>query len=479
MTDSALQQKVAELAEELGVTGISVGVLADGEEHYAFHGVTSVENPLTVDEKTLFQFGSTGKTFTATAIMRLVDQGKVDLDAPVRTYVPELKLKDEDVAARVTVLQLLNHTAGWEGDMMDNTGDGDDALEKYVARMERLEQVAPLGDGVSYNNASLSLAGRVIEKVTGQTFEQAVRELLLDPLGLDQTFFFPNEIMTRRFAVGHNVHEDGSVTVARPWALPRGGAPAGGLSATARDQIAWAKFHLGDGTAPDGTRLLSRKLLDKMKEPTVDMRGSALGDYVGISWLMRDVDGVRLVGHGGTMNGQYSEFVTVPERGFAFISMTNSGPNGSQLNNLLEKWALEHYLGVVDAEPEQLALGDEALMHYVGRFETIAATCDITADSGRLLAKVEIKPAMAAVLRESGEEVEDQPPIALALLAGEGDQYVVPDGPAKGMRGYFRRAADGTVDAVHLGGRLATRVTDVPVPAAPADDPTAENMVSA
>jgi CubicO group peptidase (beta-lactamase class C family) len=278
MTDSALQQKVAELAEELGVTGISVGVLADGEEHYAFHGVTSVENPLTVDEKTLFQFGSTGKTFTATAIMRLVDQGKVDLDAPVRTYVPELKLKDEDVAARVTVLQLLNHTAGWEGDMMDNTGDGDDALEKYVARMERLEQVAPLGDGVSYNNASLSLAGRVIEKVTGQTFEQAVRELLLDPLGLDQTFFFPNEIMTRRFAVGHNVHEDGSVTVARPWALPRGGAPAGGLSATARDQIAWAKFHLGDGTAPDGTRLLSRKLLDKMKEPTVDMRGSALGD---------------------------------------------------------------------------------------------------------------------------------------------------------------------------------------------------------
>jgi hypothetical protein len=86
---------------------------------------------------------------------------------------------------------------------------------------------------------------------------------------------------------------------------------------------------------------------------------------------------------------------------------------------------------------------------------------------------------MAAVLRESGEEVEDQPPVPLALLAGEGDQYVVPDGPAKGMRGYFRRAADGSIDAVHLGGRLATRVADVPAPASPSDDSTAETMVSA
>ncbi|MFL5846146.1 MAG: serine hydrolase, partial [Solirubrobacteraceae bacterium] len=88
-----------------------------------------------------------------------------------------------------------------------------------------------------------------------------------------------------------------------------------------------------------------------MQEPTADMRGSALGDYVGISWLLRDVDGVRLVGHGGTTNGQYSEFFTVPERGFALISMTNCGPNGSQLNNLLEKWAFEHYLGITDVEP--------------------------------------------------------------------------------------------------------------------------------
>jgi hypothetical protein len=307
------------------------------------------------------------------------------------------------------------------------------------------------------------VAGHIIAKVCGTTYEQAIRDLLLDPLGLDHTFFFPNEIMTRRFAVGHQRHDDGRVTISRPWAMPRGNAPAGGMSANARDQIAWARFHLGDGTAADGTRLLSAELLERMKQPTFEMPGSAIGDAVGISWLLRDVQGVRVVGHGGTTNGQYSEFFTVPERGFALISMTNCGPNGSQLNNLLEKWAFEHYLGIADVEPEQLELGDEALAQYVGRFETIAAICDITAQAGRLLAKVEIKPQMLAVLREQGEEQpEEQPPLPLALLAGPGDKYVIPDGPAKGMRGYFTRDASGSVDGVHVGGRLATKVATVP-----------------
>src|SRR5881398_2227372 len=88
-----LQEALSAFAEELEVPGAIAGVLIDGVEHRAHHGVTSVENPLPVDDTTLFQFGSTGKTFTATAMLRLVEQGKVDLDAPVRSYVPELKLR--------------------------------------------------------------------------------------------------------------------------------------------------------------------------------------------------------------------------------------------------------------------------------------------------------------------------------------------------------------------------------------------------
>ncbi|MEY2478134.1 MAG: hypothetical protein QOG87_3449 [Actinomycetota bacterium] len=457
MDEKQLQAQVSEVADELEVPGVSVGVYHAGQEHYAFHGVTSVENPLPVDAHTIFQFGSTGKTFTATAIMRLVDQGKVDLDAAARTYLPELKLKDPTVTERVTVLQLLNHTAGWSGDILTNTGEGDDAVAKYVALLADAEQVSPLGSTVSYNNAALSVAGRIIEKITGQTYEAALRELLCEPLGMDNTWFFRDDIMSRRFAMGHSQQPDGTIKVARPWGMTRGNAPAGGISANAADQVKWIRFHLGDGTAADGTPVLSEKLLRQMQEPTVDMPGSALGDHVGVSWLLRDVDGVRIVAHGGTMIGQHSDFVMVPERDFGIALLTNCGPNGPQLNERVRRWALEAYAGVIERDPEPVAMGDDVLAQYTGRFETVAAIADITAHGGRLMVQVEIKPEMAAQLHEMGEEVPDQPPIPLGLLAGDGDRYIVPDGPAKGMKGYFVRDESGTVAGVHLGGRLATR----------------------
>lgn len=460
MDQGSLQGWLDETADALQVPGVAVGLYHEGTEQYAFHGVTSVENPLSVDEATIFQYGSTNKTFTATAIMRLVEEGRVDLDAPVRTYVPELRLRDEDVARRVTVLQLLNHTAGWSGDAFEDCGQGDDALERFVERMADLEQVTPLGATVSYNNASLNLAGRLIEKVTGSVYETAMKELVHEPLGLEHTFFFPNDVMTRRFAVGHRQDPDGAIEVARPWALDRSASPAGGfgVSATAGDQMAWARFHLGDGRAPDGTRLLSPELLEHMKQSTAEMPGSALGDAVGISWLLRDVDGVRLVAHGGTTNGQHSTFVMVPERDFALISLTNCGPNGPELNDQLRKWALETCLGVVERDPEPVAAPDDVLAEYTGTYETVAATADIAADDGGLVLTVDMKPETRARLHEEGEEVPDQPPFRLGLLPGEGDRYIVTDGPAKGMKGYFVRGDDGAVEAVHVGGRLATRV---------------------
>lgn len=457
--EEQLQKQLNESAEALDVPGVAVGVYHAGTEQHAFFGVTSVENPLPVDETTLFQFGSTGKTYTATAMMRLVERGLVDLDAPVRRYIPEFRVKDEETSRAVTILHLFNHTAGWEGDLFTDTGDGDDALARYVEKMADLTQASPLGTTVSYNNASLSVAGRIIEILNGKTYEASIKELVLEPLGMTNTFFFPNDIMTRRFAAGHNQAPDGKITVARPWTMARSGNPMGGASATSADQIAWARFHLGDGRAADGTRVLSEELMRRMKEPTAEMKGSALGDHVGISWLMRDVDGVRIVGHGGDTIGQHSEFVMVPERDFAISVMTNCGPNGSQLKEELVKWALEAYAGVIDRDPEALELSAAELDAYTGRYETIAVWVDLTVEAGHLLVKADIKPETKKQLMEEGVEEPDQPPIPIGLLPGPGDRYIVIDGPAKGMKGYFARDERGQVTAVHVGGRLATRTS--------------------
>lgn len=463
LVSNELEDKLNGLAAELGVTGVAAGVLVDGQERYAFSGVTSVENPLPVDEGTLFQVGSTTKTFTATALMRLVEQGLVDLDARVHSYVPEFRTKQPEVGERVTVLHLLNHTAGWDGDLFADTGNGDDSLARYVELMANLDQVTPLGGPASYNNASLSLAGRVIEKVSGATYEQALRDLLLTPLGLENSWFFPADVMTRRFAVGHTCHKDGRVTVNRPWAVPRNAAPAGGLSASAADQLAWARFHLGDGTAPDGARLLSQALLCRMQEPTVEMGGSAHGQYVGLSWMLRDIGGTRLVSHDGGTSGQYSSLTMVPERGFALISMTNSGPTGSWLNHELTEWALQHYLELEEVRAEPLAAGDDELDGFAGEYQTIAFIVTVAVKQGRLMVAMRQKAWVAEFL---GEQEDGEMRIPVAFVAGERDPFVIAEGPAMGMPGgYFTRDARGAVDGIHLSGRLATRTERTAEPA--------------
>jgi CubicO group peptidase (beta-lactamase class C family) len=443
----SLQEKLTALANELAVPGAVVGIVHGGQVEIAVHGVTNVDHPLEVDEQTLFQFGSTGKTLTATALMVLAEQGKIDLEATVRTYVPELKLKDESVAEKVTVLQLLNHTAGWSGDVIPETGDGDDAVAKAVALMANLDQVSPLGAGVSYNNASLSLAGHVIANVTGSTYEQAVRDLVLTPLGLTHTFGSAKEVMTFRFASGHQRSAEGVVEVVRPWSLPRSGTPAGGWTATIGDQVLWAQFHLGQ----IGEDVLSPAARLQMQTPTAEMPGSALGDAVGISWLLSEYGGATMVSHGGTTIGQHSDFAMVPERDFAFICMTNCGPTGAELYGALRTWALESYLGLTEAEPE-LAV-DPDLTPYEGLFTSAVADLQMTARNGLLTAGITITDL--TLMAEGDDPV--QAPIDLALLAGSDDRYVVPTGEGKGMRGFFTRDDAGQVNGINLSGRHMTK----------------------
>src|SRR3954453_11018629 len=138
--------------EVVGIPGCAIGVLDGGDENLRGLGVTSVEHALEVDGDTLFQTGSITKTFTGTVAMRLVEEGRLELDAPVRTYVPELRLQDEDVAARVTMRHLLTHTGGWVGDYFDDTGRGDDALALMCQRLAGVRQEAPLSGLWGENN---------------------------------------------------------------------------------------------------------------------------------------------------------------------------------------------------------------------------------------------------------------------------------------------------------------------------------------
>lgn len=441
-----LAQRVDELMNEHKVPGVAVGLIVDGQEHVITRGVTSVENPLPVTDATLFQIGSTTKTITATALVRLEEQGRVDLDEPVRRYVPELKLQDPAALERVRVGDLLTHTAGWAGDHFDDTGDGDDALARYVETMAGLPQLTPPGTIWSYNNAAFCLAGRVIEAVTGTTYEAATRDLVLKPLGMEQSFFFAREVMLRRFAVGHVVMGEDQVVVAHPWPVPRSSNPAGGLASSVRDQLRYARFHMGDGRSEDGQQVLRPESLRRMQEPVVPAAGD---DMMGLGWMMNDAGGLRFVRHGGATNGQMSVFWMVPGRNFALTVLTNADRGGA-LGEAVSAWVQERFLGVASTDPEPQAMSAEQLAPYTGRYVEPATgqAWDLAAHGGGLLLR--LHPGDLGAVSETPPP--PPPPMPAAFYAP--DRLVITDGLYKGIRGEFLRDEQGRIAWFRLGARI-------------------------
>lgn len=442
-----LQSELTQAARELEVPGVAAGIDLGGERTLATVGVTSIDHGLPVDETTLFQIGSTAKTFTATAVMVLVDQGHVDLDSPVRHYLPELRLHDDRTAATLTVGQLLNHTAGWDGgDAWTDTGEGDHAVERAVALLADLPQQFPAGSGASYNNAAFVLAGRVIEMVTGETYERALARLVLAPLGLAHTLTSLNKIMTRSFAVGHTAPgSPGRVEVCTPWSDPRGYLPAGArLASSLNDQLTWARFQLGDGRTPDGTRLLAEPSLRAMHEPSTPHELMP-GVRIGLGWLLRTIDGIRLIEHHGDVSGQHSSITIIPERDCVIVVLTNATPNGRELAERVVGEFLEDRLGLVEPQPETLQLGPQELTRYTGTYRTDGIELRVVVSGSGLIIHGTIADDDAP-----GETLE----FPVGLL--DDVRYLIVDGPFAGMRGEFVREGDAIVAARHVG-RLVPR----------------------
>lgn len=450
LQDAELDQVVAAECERLSVPGCAVGVVVGPRSYASFHGVTDVDHPRPVDADTLFMIGSTTKTFTATALMTLVQEGRLSLDDPVVDHLPELALQDEQARQQVTVGQLLDHSAGWRGDLEVETGWGDDALARAATQVApTMPQLFAPGSMVSYNNLSLVLAGRLIERLTGQGYEAAVRARLLEPLGMDATFFFPWEVATRPMATGH-VAKDGATRPAYVWPMTRGMNPAGGAISSLRDQLAYARFHL-DGTAV-GAAPLTDELRLQMQQPRVPLPSVLSG--VGASWLLRDRGGLRMVTHGGNCSNLYvSGFSLAPDAGLAVTAMGSSRGGGAVAAAVTE-WAVQHHLGLPAVPaPEPLPLTPELAADYVGRYDAGQWDLDVTAVDGRLFVQMQLTD----VPPDTPEDVLAafrSPPSEVVLVAPD---VVAPAASPADSAGDFVRGSDGRVEWLRYGLRLARR----------------------
>ena len=432
-----LRVAVEDALEETGTPGAAVGLLHEDEENAAGFGVTSVENPLEVTPETLFQIGSITKTYTATMAMVLVEKGGLDLDAPVRRYVPELRLADRDVAERVTMRHLLTHTAGWVGDWFADHGGGEDALARMVGDLERLPQLTRLGEVWSYNNAGFYLAGRVLEVVTGASWERALDDLLLEPLGLADTLVFAEDVMTRRFAVGHHIADDGPPTVARPWAIGRAHHAAGGIASSVRDLLRYARFQLSDGEG-----IVTRATLDEMQRP--HLPAAPIFGAVGLAWAVDDSAGLRLVHHGGGTNGQVSLLALAPATGTVLAVLTNH-QRGPEI--------VKAALGVVvealgGGLPDRIAIVLDPA-EYLGTYRSPLVDVELVVADGELQL---VSRSRGGFPTPESPPMPDPPPVPAAFY--ERDRLFVPDGPAKGTEAEFLRGPDGRIAWLRIGGRV-------------------------
>jgi CubicO group peptidase (beta-lactamase class C family) len=187
----------------------------------------------------------------------------------VRCYVPEFTLAQAATAHRVTVMNLANHTAGPPTRLGVDTGEGDDALSRYVTAMASTELIAAPGERPSYSQMGYNLLGLIIERALEVPFGQAILSTVLRPLRLHHSAYFLNDVITKRFAVGHNATDDGAYRVVAQWKDSRANNPGGGLACSAADLLRWSRFHLGDRQLSGSAEVLSSVAISKMQSPKV------------------------------------------------------------------------------------------------------------------------------------------------------------------------------------------------------------------
>ena len=379
------------LMTEYHTPGVGLGVTHRGRTAVAGLGVTNIDNPVPVDGDTLFQIGSVTKTVTGTAMMALIERGEVELDAPVRRYLPDFAVADPDVSEQVTVHHLMTHSCGWEGDVFEETGWGDDALAAVVAKLRDLPQATRFGTMWSYNNAAFYVLGRIIEVVHGQPYDRAMRQLLLEPLGMDDACWFAHDVILRRHAVGHAIGPHG-LQVARPWAMPRSTLPAGSLVASARDMMRFARLHLRTRDTPSA--LLAQTTLDLMHAPGLPdgTAGDETGIRLALTWFIDDRSGRRVLTHGGGANGQPADLYLIPSEEFGLVVLTNCQNNDHLVADRLVRWAQEHYFGMRRPAAEPVApeqFGD--LSDVEGVYEGHQIRFEVRRDGDSLKLGIEAK----------------------------------------------------------------------------------------
>jgi CubicO group peptidase (beta-lactamase class C family) len=419
-TASELRDLCARTIERLEIGGAQIAVAVGDDIVHAEAGVANADlgNPVTAD--TLFQIGSTTKVYTAALMMGLADERAVDLDRPVTTYLPEVRLATGDAWPAITPRHLMSMTSGLDNGPYADTGRGDDAVARYVDLLGDIPPIFAPGAAYGYSNASTNVSGLLIERLTGQCWDDALRDRLLRPGGLAESVSLFDELAYHPVAVGHLPDADAAV---RPWCMGRGMGPSGATLATsARDLVRFGRLFLRRGVAADGTRVLSERAVTTMQTPPVGVPARAFADDWCVGPYRKVWGGVEVFGHSGTTQNGSSTLLWIPARDIAIATVVNTPPRGYPFADAVFDAVLRDGLGL--AKPPRpvpdpgLAV---AAKPYLGRYEAYGLRYDVTHEDGELILTVQ------GLYGPESPDGEEPDPIRTALRPIARDRFLPVD----------------------------------------------------
>lgn len=346
-----VREIVEKLREDYHVAGMSVAVVKDGEVVSADgYGLANVAENKAMTKDTVLPIGSITKSFTALALGMLVDEGKLDWDEPVKTYIPTLKLYNDLMTEHATTRDLLCHRTGVPRFDMLVAFDALDDRAKQVETFQYLQPNKAFRTTLQYSNQMVTLAGYLVDILSGMSYEEFVKERIFKPLGMNHTDFEVDNLKNYEdYAKGYVFAQDQFV---EPPYLHLGALnPAGGIISNVVDMAKYAIFQMGDGTV-NGERLIEEATLKEMH--THQMIGSPYfwqfdemqsAEY-GLAWFTDIYRGKHMISHGGNTNGYSAQLTLIPEDQFAMVALSNATSSFSV--NALSHYLSDDELGVTD-----------------------------------------------------------------------------------------------------------------------------------
>lgn len=313
--------------ENESIPGLSIGIVKDKTIAYAKgYGVKNVETKEPVNENSLFHMASISKTFVAIAVMQLVEEGKVNLDSCVTEYLPYFELGDM-LYKRITIRQLLSHTSGIPNDPnyeWDKPQYDEEALERYIKSISYMELMRKPGEKFQYSDTGFEILGDVISKVSGVSFEQYMKENVLDVLGMKESHFYKPVLSTDLLTFPHCLYvENDSAIISKVFPYNRIHSPSSTLCSNAIEMCNYAIANINEGSL-NGTRVLHPDSYTDLWKSQVHTGWDGFMTEMGLSWFLGEYNGHKVKSHVGGDIGFRSEFMLLPECGVAVIVMTNS-----------------------------------------------------------------------------------------------------------------------------------------------------------